>query len=85
MGIRWDAGTGAVRLTMLSGSVDVSSLQAVTYYRFEQLSYAYTIPEPATPLLLADFSLSLRLVGDNDLHAPIDLTACGGLIVGYGF
>ena len=53
LGIRWDSGTGAVRLTMLSGSVDVSSLQAVTYYRFEQLSYSYTIPEPSTPLLLA--------------------------------
>ena len=52
LGVPWDAGNGAIRLTMLSGSVDVSSLTAKTASNNLERDYSYTIPEPSSSLLL---------------------------------
>ena len=51
-GTPWNAGNGAVRLTMLNGSVDVTSLDAITVYQFTRLSYSFPVPEPSSSLLL---------------------------------
>ena len=59
----WNAATGAVWLTMLSGSVDVSSASTTTSDSFTIRSYSYTIPEPSVPLLLAPGLLYLLLRG----------------------
>jgi len=48
----WSAPGGAVRLTMLSGSVDVSSVEPNTIYGFQDKYYSYTIPEPSVSLLI---------------------------------
>ena len=49
----WNAPGGAVRLTMLSGSVDISSVMAITAaYNSGEVFYSYTIPEPDSSLLL---------------------------------
>ena len=53
VGQRWDAPSGALRVTMLSGSVDISSVDAITAYGFFEGFYAYAIPEPSVSLLLA--------------------------------
>ena len=47
----WNASDGAVRLTVLVGSVDVSSVAAITAYQFTERFYSYTIPEPNSSLL----------------------------------
>ena len=52
LGVPWNAGNGAIRLTMLSGSVDVSSFSVRTTLNFSELDYSYTIPEPSSSLLL---------------------------------
>ncbi len=52
LGVPWNAGNGAIRLTMLSGSVDVSSFSVRTTLNFTELDYSYTIPEPSSSLLL---------------------------------
>ena len=49
----WNADNGAVRVTMLNGSVDISSVRAITDSHFSEIFYSYTIPEPSVPLLLA--------------------------------
>ena len=51
LGGPWDTANGAVRLTMLSGSVDVSSVSAITADGYTQRYYSYTIPEPGSSLL----------------------------------
>ena len=57
----WNAATGAVRLTMLSGSVDVSGASVTTCDSRTIRSYSYTIPEPSVPLLLTPGLLYLFL------------------------
>ena len=51
LGVPWNAGNGAIRLTMLSGSVDVSSFSVRTTLNLIELNYSYTIPEPGSSLL----------------------------------
>ena len=48
----WDPANGAVRLTMLSGGVDIFGVSVTTWHDFSKRSYSYTIPEPSVPLLL---------------------------------
>ena len=52
LGVPWDASAGAVRLTMLSGSVDVSSFSARTGNNYLERVYSYTIPEPSSSILI---------------------------------
>ncbi len=51
-GTPWNAGNGAVRLTMLNGSVDVTTLDAITVYQFTRLFYSFPVPEPGSASLL---------------------------------
>ena len=53
LGQPWDAPSGAIRITMLSGSVDISSVEATSAHDFFRGNYSYTIPEPSVSLLLA--------------------------------
>ncbi len=48
----WYPPDGAVRVTMLAGSVDVASVTAIVTSRFAQGTYAFSVPEPGSSLLL---------------------------------
>ena len=61
LGQPWDAFGGAIRVTMLNGSVDISSVQATTIYNFTRRDFSYAIPEPAAGLLLVPGLMCLLL------------------------
>ncbi len=52
IGSPWDTAHGAVRLTMLTGSVDVASVLGISASQFIQRTYSFPVPEPSSLLLL---------------------------------
>lgn len=72
-GIIWNAQSGVVRLTMLSGGVDISGASAITINHFSEIHYSYTIPEPGSSSLLlvcgAVFG-GVRWIGERKRRTP---------------
>ncbi len=56
----WSAPSGAIRITMLTGSVDISNVGATTAHNFFRGNYSYSVPEPAAASL---FAVGVGLLG----------------------